>query len=167
MNELCLIVAYDNNKLIGNENNDMPWGMSLKEDLKRVKKLTEGNTIVMGRRTYESIGRPLPNRLNIVLTKDSKFKVSDKFKNVKVLHNIEDVYKLEGKVFIFGGSSIYNLFINDVSKMFVTEVLGDFKGDTYFCKFNEKDYKIVNESAVIEDEGSNIKYKFIDYEKTR
>lgn len=167
MKGLSLIVAYDKNKLIGNADNKMPWGMSLKGDLKRVKNLTEGNVIVMGRKTFESLGRPLPNRLNVILTNDVNYKVDSKYNNIKVINNKEDVFNLDGKIFIFGGSSIYKMFLDDISKMYVTEVTGEFEGDVYFPEFDEDEFKVEYESDIIVDKVSGIKYRFIDYVKIK
>lgn len=167
MKGLSLIVAYDKNKLIGIADNKMPWGMSLKGDLKRVKNLTEGNVIVMGRKTFESLGRPLPNRLNVILTNDVNYKVDSKYNNIKVINNKEDVFNLDGKIFIFGGSSIYKMFLDDVSKMYVTEVTGEFEGDVYFPEFDEDEFKVEYESDIIVDKVSGIKYRFIDYVKIK
>src|SRR5690625_4208722 len=108
---VSLIVAHARQNVIG-FNGDMPW--SLPVDLKRLKSLTTGNTIVMGRRTFETLGRPLPNRKNVVLTTNKNFKAD----GITVIHSIDEIKNLEGKVFIFGGSTIYEQTMHLVDEIF-------------------------------------------------
>ena len=109
---LSLIVAFDKNKSIGNENT-IPW--RIKNDMLRVKELTTGQTIIMGRKTLESIGRPLPNRINRVLTRnvDSLNSYIEKYDNIEI-YNDDSILEntTTDKVFIFGGGTIYNKYIN-------------------------------------------------------
>ena len=81
----------------------------------------------MGRRTFESIGKPLPNRRNVVLTSDTTFNVD----GVDVIHSIDDIYKLEGHIFIFGGQSLFEEMIDKVDDMYITVVNGKHQGDTF------------------------------------
>ena len=101
---LSILVAHDLQRVIGFEN-QLPW--HLPNDLKHVKKLSTGHTLVMGRKTFESIGKPLPNRRNVVLTSDTSFNVE----GVDVIHSIEDIYQLPGHVFIFGGQTLFEEMI--------------------------------------------------------
>ena len=102
---LSILVAHDLQRVIGFEN-QLPW--HLPNDLKHVKKLSTGHTLVMGRKTFESIGKPLPNRRNVVLTSDTSFNVE----GVDVIHSIEDIYQLPGHVFIFGGQTLFEEMID-------------------------------------------------------
>lgn len=125
---LSILVAFDKNRLIGS-NNSIPW--HIKGDMKRVKLLTTGNTIIMGEKTYHSIGKPLPNRKNVILSDNKDFVVGGAI----VVHSKEEaleVCKDDKEVFIFGGASIYDLFMDDVTRIHLTYINEEFEGDTYF-----------------------------------
>ena len=110
----------------------LPW--HLPEDLAFFKKTTSGHPIVMGRKTYESIGRPLPKRRNIVLTRDSNWSAP----GVEVIHRPQDLGKLaglEGRVFIIGGSEIYAAFLPELDDLLVSHVFAGYDGDTRFPEF--------------------------------
>ena len=96
----------------------------------------------MGRRTFESIGKPLPNRRNVVLTSDTTFNVD----GVDVIHSIDDIYKLEGHIFIFGGRSLYEEMIDKVDDMYITVVNGKHQGDTFFPPYTFEEWEV--ESSV-------------------
>lgn len=138
------VVAHDKNRLIGGDNK-LLW--HLPEDLKNIKMLTLNSTVIMGRKTFESIGKPLPKRLNVVLTKDKNFKP----KNCLIYDTVEDVvrdFAEDPKVFIIGGGEIYKQFFPFVQRIYVSLVDGEYQGDTYFpeygpeqgwkCFYNEK-----------------------------
>lgn len=128
MKELKLIVAMDRNQVIGN-NNDLPW--NLPEDLQHVKRLTTGHTIIMGRKNYESIGKPLPHRRNIILTRNPEYVAE----GCEVFCSVEEVMNAisnDAEVFVFGGEEIYKLFLPFVTTMHVTEIDETFEGDTFF-----------------------------------
>lgn len=130
--KLIAIVAHDPNRLIG-KGGDLPW--HLPGDLAFFKKTTSGHAIVMGRKTFESIGRPLPKRENIVLTRDPHWTAE----GVQVIHSPEDLAQLqlslEGPVFIIGGAEIYHLFLPHLDELLVTKVKETFEGDTYFPEY--------------------------------
>ena len=117
---LSILVAHDQQRVIG-YNNDLPW--HLPNDLKHVKKLSTGNTLVMGRGTFESIGKPLPNRRNVVLTHNQNFQHD----GVDVIHSIDEIYNLPGHVFIFGGQSLFDKMIDKVDDMYITVLEGNLK----------------------------------------
>jgi dihydrofolate reductase len=121
-----LIAAMSKNNVIGN-GPDIPWHIS--EDLKRFKKLTTGCPIVMGRKTYDSIGRPLPNRENIVFSRSSK-----KIKGCSVRTSVPRLLSdfKDRDVWIIGGSEIYRMFIPYCEEMYITRVHEDFDGDVLF-----------------------------------
>ena len=127
--KLTIVAAIAKNNVIG-RNNSLPW--HIPEDLKRFKELTSGSPVVMGRKTYESIGRPLPNRLNIILTKKG-FQALDE---IKVFNQTNELLNflnaLDQEIFIIGGSEIYNLLEPYCSKMVLTHVMEEFKGDAFF-----------------------------------
>jgi dihydrofolate reductase len=130
--KLSIIVAFDENGVIGH-NNQIPW--SLPNDLKHVRAVTMGHSIVLGRKNHESIGKALPGRRNIVLTRNKAFIAP----GCEVVHAMEDVFFLcsgEEEVFIFGGTDIYELFMPYVQKMYVTRIHHAFEGDTFFPKID-------------------------------
>ncbi len=113
----------------------LPW--HLPEDLAFFKKTTSGHPIVMGRKTYESIGRPLPKRRNIVLTRDQGWSAP----GVEVIYGVEDLEKLpglDGRVFIIGGAEIYAAFMGRLDDLLVSHVVGAHPGDTWFPEFEEE-----------------------------
>ncbi|TBW68096.1 dihydrofolate reductase, partial [Staphylococcus epidermidis] len=109
-------------------------------DLKHVKQLSTGHTLVMGRKTFESIGKPLPNRKNVVLTRDNNFKPD----GVEVIHTIDDIYNLEGHVFIFGGQTLFEVMIDKVDDMYITVVDGKHQCDTFFPPYTFEDWTVAS-----------------------
>ncbi|MCS4485427.1 dihydrofolate reductase [Staphylococcus americanisciuri] len=132
---LSILVAHDQNRGIG-FNNQLPW--HLPNDLKHVKELTTGHTLVMGRATYESIGKPLPNRRNVVLTHNPDFQAE----GVDVIHSLEDIAKLEGHVFIFGGQTLFESMIDSVNDMYITVIEDTFQADTFFPPYTFEDWQV-------------------------
>lgn len=122
-----LIAAITDNFVIGAGGN-MPW--YLPADLAHFKKITSGNTIVMGRRTWESIGRALPNRVNIVLTRQNDFVAE----GATVIHSLEELCTIEtaGVIFIIGGGELYTHSIDIVDKLHITRIHTTLEGDTFF-----------------------------------
>jgi len=122
------VVAHDKNRLIGGENK-LLW--DLPEDLKHFKKLTLNSTVIMGRKTFESIGKPLPKRLNVILTKDINFKPN----GCLVYNNIDDIigdFNEDPNVFVIGGGEIYKQFFPYIQRIYASLVDGEYSGDTYF-----------------------------------
>jgi dihydrofolate reductase len=133
--QLTAIVAMTADRVIGRDGS-LPW--QLPDDLAFFKRTTSGHPVVMGRKTYESIGRPLPKRRNIVLTRDPVWSAA----GVEVIHKPEDLSslpELEGRVFIIGGSEIYTAFMPMIDELLVSHVFATHKGDTHFPEF-EKDF---------------------------
>ncbi len=160
---LSIIVAKAKNNIIGKENK-LIW--NLPEDLKRFKQLTTGHTIIMGRKTFESLGRVLPNRKHIVFTQNPDFKVKDE--NVQVVHSmleIQEYIENEEENFVIGGSMIYNLLMPYVTKMYVTEINEEFEGDAFFPKINTEVWKEVSREKGIRNEENDLDYDYVIYEK--
>lgn len=151
---LSILVAHDQNRVIGKDN-QLPW--HLPNDLKHVKKLSTGNTLVMGRKTYESIGKPLPNRRNVVLTSNFAFHPE----GVDVIHDLNEIYDLPGHVFIFGGQTLFEEFIDKVDDMYITVIEDKFQGDTFFPPYTFENWEV--ESAVKGelDDKNTIPYTFL------
>ena len=153
-NSITIIVAYTNNLLIGKDNS-IPWHIS--DDLKRFKKLTTGNVIIMGRKTFESLGsKPLPNRTNIVIS--SKFNTSNSVTVYKNLIEALNNHKNE-KIFLIGGYSIYKEGLNFASHLEITEIGIGLEGDTYFPKIDWNEWKITKTEENF-DKKLNARYIF-------
>lgn len=125
---LTAIVAMDPNRLIG-ANGTLPW--HLPEDLAFFKKTTLGHPILMGRKTFESIGKPLPKRKNIVLTRDRNWS----HEGVEVIHSPDAIAKMEGSIFIIGGAEIYAALSPLIDEWLVSHVHHSYEGDTYLAPF--------------------------------
>lgn len=130
MPHLTAVVAMDPNRLIG-ANGTLPW--HLPEDLAFFKKTTSGHTILMGRKTFESIGRPLPKRKNIVLTRDETWS----HPGVETIHTLSEIEKMDGRIFIIGGAEIYAALSPIITDWFVSHVKEPHTGDTYLAPFEE------------------------------
>jgi len=152
---ISIIVAVSKNGVIGVDNK-LPW--NLPEDLKRFKELTTGNVVIMGRKTYESIGKPLPNRINIVVTRDKNFFVP----GVLSANSLDSALLKAGgnkDIFIIGGGEIYKQSMGFVDKLYITEVDMEVEGDTTFPTISNT-WNISNEETF---EGG----KFLTYTKNK
>ena len=162
---LSIVVAKAKNNIIGKDNKII-W--NLPEDLKHFKELTTGHTIIMGRKTFESLGGVLPNRKHIIFSQNPDFKVNNE--NVEVVHSllqIQDLIEGEEETFVIGGAMIYNFLMPYVKKMYVTEINEEFDGDSFFPKINENTWKEVNREKGIKDEKNNLDYEFVIYERIK
>ena len=159
--KITLVAAIASNNVIGKENS-LPW--NIPEDLKRFKQMTSGHTILMGRKTFDSIGRPLPNRQNIVMTKDENFEKE----GIKVINDFDEALELikesNEDIFIIGGSKIYELFEPVANTLAITRILKDFEGDAFFPDINWELWQIEKEENFF-DEKSKIECKLIEYSK--
>ena len=137
--KIIIIAALSENHVIG-VNNTLPW--SIPEDLKRFKEITTGHTVIMGRKTFESIGMALPNRHNIVLSNTLQSN------QVKVAGNMEEAFNAvlenEDEVFIIGGERVYRDTIDMADQMYLTVVDGEYKGDAHFPNFDEEDWNVTS-----------------------
>jgi len=153
-----IIVATSRNKVIGDSNN-LIW--YLPADLKRFKEITTGNTIVMGRKTYESIGKPLPNRRNIVITRDVNYEVD----GCEIVNSLEEALMISNQnCFIIGGGEIYKQSMEIADQIYLTLVHEDFEGDTTFPEIGSE-WKMVTSQDFEPDEKNKHKYSFIEYMK--
>jgi len=158
---LSIIVAIAKNNEIGKDNK-LIW--HLPEDLKRFKKLTTGKTIIMGRKTFESLGGILPDRKHIILSRNPDFNIDSDY--VKVVHSLLELQEYmddEEEHFVIGGAIIYNLLMPYCKKMYVTQLDRDFEGDSLFPKINEEDWKEVSREEGQQDEINDFKYEYITY----
>lgn len=142
MKEINVIVAMTKRRIIGKDGT-LPWHLS--EDLKLFKAHTTGNIVIMGRKTFDSIGRPLPNRRNLVVSKS--IQENEKVAGVEYFPDLEHALKAaqegSGKIFIIGGASIYHQMIEKADRLYISLVDGDFDGDTCFPEVKEDVWKVV------------------------
>ena len=160
---LSIIVAKAKNNIIGKDN-ALIW--HLPEDLKRFKKLTTGHTIIMGRKTFESLGRILPNRHHVILCNDAQMNIDNE--NVEILEDIsmlEKYIKDTEEHFVIGGATMYRLLMSMCSKMYITEIDKDFEGDVSFPEINLNEWKVTEREQGPEDRENTFNYEYVTYEK--
>ena len=159
MTQLSLIVAMDENRLIGNDN-QLPW--RLPADLAFFKRTTMGKPIIMGRKTFDSIGRPLPGRRNIVITRDPEFSAE----GCEVVHSIEAALagcSEHDELMLIGGATLYEQTLDQVSCLYVTRIHHSFSGDTWFPEFDVKHWKISEQQDFDPDQSNTFAYSFVKY----
>ena len=160
---LSIIVAKAKNNIIGKDN-ALIW--HLPEDLKRFKRLTTGHTIIMGRKTFESLGRVLPNRHHVILCNDAQMNIDNE--DVEILEDISmlDKYEKDSEEhFVIGGATVYRLLMPKCKKMYITEIDKNFEGDVSFPNVDLSEWKIINEEQGPEDGINTFEYKYVTYEK--
>jgi dihydrofolate reductase len=161
MKEPCLsiLAAVASNRTIG-LNNTLPW--HLPTDLKHLKALTLNQIVVMGRRTYESIGKPLPGRTNVVLSHQQNLSLPG---GVSIAASIEEVlncYANRGKkIFIIGGAALYQQALPYCQRLYLTEIQQDFVGDTFFPEFNRDEWQEISREIHHASESDGIEHHFV------
>jgi dihydrofolate reductase len=159
---ISFLVAMDQKRTIGKDN-DLPW--HLPADLKYFKQVTMGHPIVMGRKTHEAIGRVLPGRENIVLTRDKSYTSPD----CTVIHSIEELLDIDkGKneeVFVIGGAEIFKEVFASADRLYITCIEDVFEGDTYFPEFDPSEWEIISKEKGIKDDKNPYDYYYIVYER--
>lgn len=155
---ISIIAAVGRNYVIGKDNK-IPW--YIPADFAYFKSKTMGHTIIMGRKTYQSIGKPLPGRKNVIITKDNEFKAE----GCEICHSIEETlkYKEQEEIFIIGGANIYKEFFNLADKLYITLIDKDFEGDTYFPTIDNEVWNLVSKTKGIKDEKNPYDYYFCEY----
>jgi len=150
-----IIAAMSRNRVIGKDNS-IPW--IIPEDLKYFKKVTSNSSIVMGRRTFESIGKSLPDRENIVLTKQAELH----FKDIIIAPSLQDAFELatNKRIFIIGGASVYKEALPLVNKMYLTFIDHYFEGDTFFPYFDKNKWDMSIKKEVKKDAKHQYAYMF-------
>ncbi|MEE9342130.1 MAG: type 3 dihydrofolate reductase [Gammaproteobacteria bacterium] len=159
--KISLIVAMAENRAIGKDN-QLPWRLSA--DLKNFKKLTTGKPVIMGRKTFESIGKALPDRLNIVLTRDSHFSAE----NCTVVHSLEAALTAASgaeEVMIMGGAQLYEQTLHQIDKIYLTLVHAQIDGDAFFPKLNSADWLEISRESFEADEKNTENYSFVVLER--
>ena len=163
--KIAMIAAMANDRVIGKDN-QMPWHMPA--DLAHFKRVTLGKPVIMGRKTYDSIGRALPGRLNIVITRDSTYSLND----ATVVNSIEAALEqaksaTTDEVMIIGGGAIYAKLLPQADRLYLTFIDADVAGDTYFPDFTEiADWHEVERAEHNADEKNGYNYSFVTLERT-
>jgi dihydrofolate reductase len=161
--KISMIVAVAKNQVIGNDN-QLIWRLS--EDLKRFKKLTTGHHILMGRKTFESIGKALPNRTNLVISRNASIEMTGVFCFTDIQKAIEFAKENgEEELFVIGGGEIYRKLLPETDKIYLTKVHATPKGDTFFPELKEMDWNVVSEEAHLADEKNEFNFVFLDLER--
>lgn len=159
-----MIVAFDRERAIGSKG-DIPWFGNMKEDMRNFRRLTVGTTVVMGRKTLESIGMALPKRRNIVLTRGADLS----FPGVEVAGSLEEAYDLSSKdeeTFILGGGQIYEQALADVNHIYTTQVDTVMEGpDAWFPEIDEEDWKVIEHTSHPSDDENIHPYSFVTYQR--
>ncbi len=156
---LSLITAMDSNRVIG-KNNSLPW--HLPADLAYFRQTTMGKPVIMGRKTFDSIGKALPGRKNIVLTRDNNFEAPD----CEIATDIDQAMsKVDGsvEVMLIGGASLYEQTIHSADIIYLTLIHHEFNGDTWFPEINPKNWKLESRDDFERDEKNQFAYSFLKY----
>lgn len=151
---ISLIVAMDENRGIGKDNR-IPWHLS--SDLKRFKQLTLGHHIIMGRKTYESIGRPLPGRTSIVITRNTKYRSAADHDQIQIVMSLKDALKIaenagDTEAFVIGGAEIFKQAICRADRIYLTRVHALLDCDTYFPVIDQNEWSDSPETFIPSDE---------------
>ncbi|MEX2460504.1 MAG: dihydrofolate reductase [Paenibacillaceae bacterium] len=159
---ISFIFATDISQAIG-LGNDLPW--RLPADLAYFKKTTLNHTILMGRKTYESMGKPLPNRTNVILTQNKAYEAE----GCTIVHSVEEAVALfkNEEVFVIGGAEIFKLFMPLVDRMYITLIEHEFTADTYFPEFDIDEWELVTSEDGITDTKNPYTYSFLVYKKSK
>lgn len=158
---VTIIAAAGENNALGKDN-DLVW--HLPDDFKRFKKLTSGHFIIMGRKTFESFPKPLPNRTHIVITRQPNYRP----KEIIVVHSLKSALELvknDKQPFIIGGGEIYKKSMDKADRIELTRVHGTFEADTFFPEIDENQWKLVAEKHHPKDEKHNYAFTYLTYER--
>ena len=162
---IAVIVAVARNGAIGKDNG-LLWHISA--DLKRFKALTGGHTVLMGRRTYDSLPKkPLPNRKHLILTSDAGYPVPEGGLRLSGLADCKAYFAAhpDEDIFIMGGGQVYEQLLPYADSLYLTEVRADFEADTFFPSIDAAQWRVAEEGAWTLDENSGLTYRFVDYKR--
>jgi len=157
---ISFIVAMDKNRVIGKDNK-LPW--HLPADLAFFKRVTMGNPIIMGRKTFEAIGRVLPGRENIIVTRDNNYQAE----GCRILHSVEEIVEIDKltkeELFVIGGAEIFKEAFPFAKKLYITLIDEEFTGDTYFPEFVNDEWELVSKEKGQKDEKNPYDYYYLTY----
>ena len=160
---VSLVAAASENNVIG-KNNTLIWRMPA--DMKFFKNLTMGHTVVMGRKTYESMGKPLPGRKNIIITRNKEYKAD----GCVVFGSFSDVLeycKAEDEIYVIGGAEIYHQLMNSADKIYLTRIHHNFAGDAYFPEIPNSEWEETKRTDFSADENNQYNYSFIEFSRRK
>jgi dihydrofolate reductase len=160
---ISFVVAYDRNRAIGKDNR-LPW--RLPDDMKHVREITMGKPLIMGRRTWDSIGRPLPGRTSIVLTRDRDFRCD----GCLVARTADEALKLAGaapEIIVFGGARVFEEFLPRADRIHLTEVETEVEADTHFPKLDPAEWREVERTRHPADVRHAYAFSFVTLERAR
>lgn len=161
MAEITLIAAAGENNALGKDN-DLVW--HLPDDFQRFKKLTTGHHIIMGRKTFESFPKPLPNRTHIVITRQKEY-APEGAVSVNSLEEALEIAKNDSQPFIIGGGEIYNLAMEKADKIELTRVHGTFEADAFFPEINKEEWDLVTSISHTKDGRHKYSFTYLTYER--
>ena len=159
---LSLIVAMASNRTIG-INNTLPW--RIPEDLKRFKALTMGHHMIMGRKTFESIGKPLPGRVTVVVSRDRSLKID----GCIVAHSLQEAIaacSTDPQIFVVGGADIYAQALGLADKLYITEIQREVAGDAWFPEFDRSEWREVSREIHRQEMPEPLEYHFVEYRRS-
>lgn len=159
--EIVLIAALAHNRVIGVDNT-LPW--RLKADLAHFKRTTLGHPVLMGRKTWESLGRPLPGRRNLVLTRDASYAAKGAETSTSVEAAIATLQGQE-RVFVIGGAEIYRLLLTQADRLILTEVAADVSGDAHFPEFSREAFVETSREHHYADADNDHDFDFVEYQR--
>ena len=163
---LSYVVAVAKNKVIGNDEG-LPWHLTNDMKFFRQITLTGSKTMIMGRKTFESLPKVLPGRKHIVLTQNKDYKVDDE--NVQIIHSKDDLMPYvnsDEEYFIIGGAEVFEVMFPYTKRMYITEIHEDFEGDTFFPDYNQSEWKVKEKKEGIVDEVNKYNHTFLILERT-
>ncbi len=166
--EIAIVVAYAENKVIGN-NNKLLWHLPL--DMRFFKNLTTGHIIIMGRKTYDSIGKPLPNRENIVISRDKNLQIEGCIVVNSLEKAVEKAQEINNQLpegnqktaFIIGGEQIYKLGLPLAQILYITKIEAQFEGDAFFPNFDKNNWHLIENTCNLKDEKNAFNSQFLTY----
>lgn len=160
---LAILAAVSTNGVIG-LNNSLPW--HLPADLKHFKQLTTGQIVVMGRRTFDSIGKPLPGRTNVVLSRQRDPVIPEIITANSIQEVLDHFGNDDRQIFIIGGAELYQQTLPLCQRLYLTEIQQDFTGDTFFPKYDRNNWREISREIHHETGGSNLEYHFVVLDRT-
>ncbi|MDD5299237.1 MAG: dihydrofolate reductase [Gallionella sp.] len=161
MSSLSIIVAMATNRTIG-INNTLPW--RIPDDLKHFKKLTMGHHMIMGRKTFESIGKPLPGRITVVVSRDRSLKID----GCTVAHSLQEAVAAcanDPQIFVVGGADIYAQALGLADTLYITEIQRDVIGDAWFPEFDRSEWQEVSREIHRHETPEPLEYHFVEYRR--
>ncbi|MBM7663212.1 dihydrofolate reductase [Bacillus mesophilus] len=161
---ISYIVAMDENQVIG-RNNELPW--HLPADLAYFKRVTMGKPIIMGRKTHESIGRALPGRENIIVTRNESYQSA----GCRVVHSMDEVRELENEMdeelFVIGGAELFKELLPVTDRLYITHIHHEFQGDTFFPSIDWENWVVLERELGIKDEKNPYDFEYVLYERKK